>query len=197
MKLDRYDLLMANGCAKEETRPILNCVSIKEGELCAADGFVMIIREANTDNPEEKDLLALLPKEMLKSIAKHCKGANEVRSTFTNKSAHCQVFTRLGIPKEPIMEFGLMQGTFPAYKEIANMSQEKKAVTALSVSNLKKVLSAMPNSGIVRIGVGEPTQPVELECSDPESDNPRPIRAIIMPMFVTWRDFQWKRKTSR
>jgi DNA polymerase III sliding clamp (beta) subunit (PCNA family) len=198
MKLDKQDIALTNCCALEQERPILTCLSLRNGQLTAADGFLLVTRKADTDDDEDtKDIL--LPKDTLKVLGSQITERGNIELTFEEENKVRAIIrpNSFGIPKNFILRFQTEQsGPFPHYEELLNNSPtQKKAQVAIQISKLKQILSTMPNDGIVKIGINEPSQPIELQCNDEHSD--RPITAMIMPMFIHWSDFKWYRPTPQ
>jgi hypothetical protein len=193
LKLDKYDIALTNCCAKEkENRPVLQCVSLRNGELSATNGFILITREALDASPEEKERELLLPATVLRKF--------KTRTTRTKSTIFLSLLEDEAIITTPGIEeskFKLPTGTFPKYDKLFNDEPIRKlAQTAVIVGKLKQILSTMPNDGILRIGVSETTSPIEFECSATiYTPIERPIRGMVMPIFVDWTEFKWHRRS--
>ena len=194
MKLDRYDLAMVNAAVKgdETARPMLQCLHFTKGRVEAIDGFMLAVRELDLQDGEEKPE-ALLNTRMIKQI-KPAK-RQEAILELTDKRATVRYQDEEGKPAEfePAVSFAV----FGDGKSFPNTDQlwptvEKKAQIAVSVDLLKRLLAALPANGFLRIGITEPTEPLEFECSNMD----RPIRGMLMPMFVSWKEHQWHGKVE-
>ncbi len=195
MKLDKYDIALANACAKDDGRPVLTNVCYRNGKLAASDGFALVVREVEKETSEDYPD-TLLPAKILKTIKPTQNKVAEL--TIDSK---CQVtykkVTGENIESEPTNAFKpSTSGTFPNYAQLFPKGQDKTAKSVLSVGLLKRVLSCLPNDGVLRIGlINTPdekasSQPIEFECSNID----RPIYGMIMPMYVDWSDFKWHRE---
>jgi hypothetical protein len=199
MKLDKFDIALTNGCAKEDSRPVLTNLCLRNGKLAAADGFMLVVRDADLaegENPPE----TMLPAKILKTI----KPGHSVKVGRVNRkvsaeltiNGRCEVSykTETGEPVEyeTSMSFKPSNpGTFPNYNQLFPKGQEKTAVTAVSVRLLKQLVKCLPDDGIVRLGIVNPTSPLEFHCTDTFSE--RPIYGMLMPMYVDWSTFRWPR----
>lgn len=194
MKVDKYDLLLANATIKSDgRRPLLENVYLHNGNLVAADGFILAVRPA--DSPP--DATALLPASMLKTIKVSPKKQAEL--DIVGDEVHVTYKDGVGksLEHEPTMSFKSVtsDSPYPDYQKLFNVPTEKTAQIAMSVSVLKKMLSCMPDYGILRIGIvvkdGDrgSTQPVEFECSNMD----RTIYVLAMPMLVDWKEHHWYR----
>lgn len=186
MKIDRNDIRLVNACEsdKDSPREIMKCLSLKDGELVGADGFLLVKRQAVLDDGE-KDIKALLPASMIKQI----KPKADQQANLTIESGQATVDYQSMTEYEPKFIFKLVEGDYPAYDKIfESAKKEKKGVIALSVTLLKKLLKTMPDNGILRLGITEVLDPVEFNCDV----DYRPITGLIMPMDVDWSDFKWQ-----
>uniref|UniRef100_A0A6M3J334 DNA polymerase n=1 Tax=viral metagenome TaxID=1070528 RepID=A0A6M3J334_9ZZZZ len=192
MKLDRYDIAMVNAaCKQDETaRPMLQCLHFTKGRVEAADGFMLATRDLDLQDGEEKPE-ALLNTKMIKQIKPARR--QETILQITDKRATVSYQDEEGKPVEfePSISFATFDATFPDTDQLWT-SLEKKAQIAISVSLLKKLIACLPDGvgSILRIGITEPTAPLEFECSNMD----RPIRGMIMPMHVDWKEHKWKRE---
>lgn len=198
MKLDKYDIALTNACAKEDSRPVLENVCYRNGELAAVDGFMMVVRQADTD-PNENPPHTLLPVSILKTIKVNAKRIAELsingkcEVVFKNENGEPVDF-------EPSISFKPFdRAEFPKYESLFPKEQEKTAVTAMSVGLLKRLVKCLPDDGILRFGIintpGErkSDQPIEFECTNMD----RPIRGMIMPMYTDWTNFKWHREEAK
>jgi hypothetical protein len=192
MKLDKYDLALVNGASKEDSRPMLQCLHLTKGRIEVADGVMLATRDIDLqegeDNPE-----TLIPTKMIKGVKAGKKqqallAVNDSQAVVTYQDKKGQA-----VDFEPTLSFKTY-GDGKSYPNIdalyESIKTEKKAHIAVGVSVLKKLLATLPDSGILRLGVTEPAEPLEFDCSNMD----RPIRGLLMPMFVDWNDFKWHRK---
>jgi len=194
MKLDKYDIKLTNGCAKEQSRPILTNVCLRDGKLAAADGFMLVVRDADLgegENPPE----TMLPTSILKTVKADSK---RIANLEINDGCKLSYYRENLAPLdyEPVLSFKLgTDKAFPDFDQLFPKEQKKTAVTAVSVGLLKKLCSILPDDGILRLGIsnpvgsGEYAQPIEFHCGKMD----RPIYGLLMPMYVDWQDFKWTR----
>ena len=187
MKLDRYDVGLTKACETKDARPILTMVSLRDGELAAANEFMFAVRDADLP-PDEKDTTTLLPAAMLNTLKLTSRKQATLQLTNDKATVSFTDNAEKPLENEPEFRFSipLPSTPFPDYKKLYGNPQ-KKAHIALSVSLLRSLLSMLPGDGILCLGIREPTDVVEFECSNME----RPIRGAIMPMFVNWAETKW------
>ena len=196
MKLDKYDVALINATAKEPASKLLQCLHLSKGRIEAADGFMMARRELELEEGEVQPE-TLISAAMFKNI-RPSKKQEALLATDNNSVTLTYRNAEDGQPVEfePTLSFKAYGygETFPNLDaQYDNSPTEKKAHIAVSVSLLKKLLACLPNEGILRIGINEVAEPMEYECSNMD----RPIRGLIMPMFVDWSDFKWHRDNPK
>jgi len=196
MKLDEYDLALVNAaCEEDETaRPMLQCLHFTKGRVEAADGFMLAVRDLDLKDGEEKPE-ALLSTRMLKQV-KLGRWQEAVLSITDGKAlVNYLKDDGTGAPAEfePSVSFAVFRDgkSFPNIDKLW-ASVEKKAYIAVNVGLLKKLIACLPADGIMKIGLTEPTDPLEFECSNMD----RPIRGMLMPMDVNWDDHKWHGKVE-
>jgi len=189
MKLDKWDIAIVNAANKNDvSRPVLQTVCLKNGKLAAADGFMLVVRDAAMEPGESKDQ-QLLPAQCWRNIKTDGKKIAQLSAKDGEATISYKNDKGKPIEYDPQYSFKLMENaTFPNYPQLFPESTEKKAQIAVNVGKLKKLLSCMPDTGILRIGITEPSAPMEVECV---AD--RPIRGLLMPMYVEWDKFRWYR----
>ena len=187
IKLDKYDVKLANGCPKDG-RLILTNICLRNGVLATTDGFILLKREA--DREGEGDVL--LPAQIFKTIKTSEDNQAELES---GELINISYKNKMGRPKEyePTLTFKSATGEYPKYEALFPEDTTKTAQIAVNVGKLKRVLSCMPDEGMLRIGITKPDQPVEFECGNMN----RPIRGMLMPMYVDWESFQWYREEKK
>jgi len=200
MKLDKWDIALTNACAKEDSRPVLTNLCLRNGKLAASDSFMLVVRDvelAEGENPPE----TLLPVKILKTIKTNTKNIAELTINYK-----CEISYKLDtgepVEYETSMSFKPSNsGAFPDYDQLFPKDQKKTAVTTVSANLLKQFVKCLPDGGIVRLGIintaGEKRsdQPVEFHCEDPFGE--RPIYGMLMPMFVDWSKFKWTRAEEK
>ena len=192
MKLDQYDIALANGTCEEVSRPILQNLHLTKGRIEVADGFMLAIRDLDFEEGEEKPE-TLLPAKMMKGI-KTDKKQQAILKT-DGKVATIVYQDKLGQPVDfkPSYSFKAYGDDF-SYPNVdalfAPVKTDKTAQIAVSVGLLKKLLACMPDGGILRLGLVTPTAPLEFECSNMD----RPIRGMLMPFPIDWANFKWHRR---
>ena len=192
MKIDRYDLALVNATCGETTRPMLQCLHFTKGRVEAADGFMLVVRDLDLQEDEDKPE-ALINFKMIKKIKPERR--QEIFLAITDSKATVNYRKETGEPAEyePSISFATYKDgkLFPDTDQLWTTA-EKKTQIAVGVGLLKKLLAIMPNEGILRIGITEPTAPIEFVCSNMG----RPIRGMLMPMFVDWGEHSWHGKVE-
>lgn len=191
MKLDRYDIALVNGTSKNDSSPILQNVHLNKGILEAADGFMLARREADV-TPKEKEITTFIPTKILKTI----RGTSKKQAILTLGAEELQVQYQDKVGKSidfnPTLKFqaGDTTRTYPELTQLFPKDTTKKAHIAIGVGLLKRLLACLPDEGHLRIGITEIDKPMEFECSNMD----RPIRGLVMPIFMDWQDFKWHRE---
>jgi len=175
IKLTKDDLKIANAAGEETTRPSLAQVHIQEGEIWAANGFLLVRKEVKTGGIEGERYFPA-------SIAK-------VASDGEVEVEIAESTVRLSNSKYTI-EIPISQkaGTFSPDDSLSLVG-ETKAVVALSLPLLRKMLKSLPDKGILRLKIAEVSQPVEFQAMD---DDGRIATGLIMPMYTQWDTIEWK-----
>lgn len=193
MKLDKHDIAMAKVVTKLD-RPVLGNVLYDKGRFVVVDGYMIIIRHADRE-VSDGDHRALIPAKILKSV----KADNLNRPTLqiADDGHICIAYNdRLYRPQKhsPQLVFEAFgDGEYPKYTElIPKDNGKKKAQVCLNVGLLKRLLSVMPDDGHLRLGIDEPSHPVEFQIENTD----RPFHGVIMPVFVDWDSHQWTRYTE-
>ena len=196
MKLDRFDLALVNAACKDDetARPMLQCLHFTKGRVEAADGFMLAVRDLDLQDGEEKPE-ALINTRMVKQI-KPARRQDAILSIVDGK-AKVDYLKDDGTGEPAEFEPSISFATYGDGKSFPDTGQlwataEKKAQIAVSVKLLKQLIACLPVDGILRIGITEPTSPLEFEC--PNMD--RPIRGMIMPMYVEWAGHKWHGKVE-
>lgn len=190
MKLDQHDLRLARlALPPGPTRPELSCLYLHKGRLVAADGYIMAYRAADCEEAE-KDLSALLPRQVLDRV-KVSQGhtlALEVvaeRATITPMTKEGKL-----VEYEPSISFGLEHSAYPNYEgTLAVLPTKKQAEVAFNVGLLKRLLSVLPDTAVLKLGIQGPGDCVEFAVELPN----RPIRGGLMPMMTQWSGQEWEK----
>jgi len=192
MKLDRYDIALTKGVAPEDSRPMLGNIHLKDGRLSVADGFLIITREADITE-EEKGIETLIPAKIFREVKVSPHQITHLAITPDTLTVTHQKAEK-PIPFNPTLSFQPYDagtGKYPSLNlYITSQHTEKQAQIAVNVGLLKRILSCMPNDGILRLGITGEAVPLEFECGRMD----RPIRGLLMPMFVDWESFKWHRE---
>lgn len=191
MKLTKNDLKLTNAVADEkERRPVLSNVLLRKGRLIAADGFMLVGRQADLNREERlaKEESVLLPARILRLIKPQRKETIELELGEDNTVK--VTIKEGGRVKDPTLSFSLPQdiGSFPIFDNAIPVS-DKLAHTAIDLKKLRKFLASLPDEGILRLGIGEPSDIIEGYVWG--IGDGQPTRAFIMPMYVPWEDHKW------
>jgi hypothetical protein len=95
----------------------------------------------------------------------------------------------LELADEPRIIMKQGEGNYPAVDQVYPKSTDKKAQVALSIPLLRKLLTCLPDTGTVVIGLNEPHEAVEF-CTRWDDS---PTHGLIMPMFMELGSFTWPR----
>lgn len=192
IKLDKYDIAMANAVGKEDGCSTLCNICLKDGKLVAADGYMLIVRDAEIIEGE-RDSEILLPGSIIKTIRTTPKRQAELVCEDANLSVSYKNEVDLPIDYDPTLTFkhcNTDTSKYPDYLPLFPKDTAKKAHIALGVGLLKRLISCLPEDGFLRMGITDDTSPLEFECVNPG----RPIRGMIMPMGIDWEGFEWHRE---
>ena len=188
MKLDKYDIALANvSSANADYRPVLNTLRLHNGNLEAADGYMLIRRQADLETGDDSKSV-LFPAKMIKAIRSSPKRIAKLNVDSTKATVTYADDKDKTAPFNPTVTFDLAQGDYPDTDRLFP-GTEKKAQVAINIGLLKRLLSCMPDKELLRIGVVGPQSPVEIEVTGMD----RPIRGVIMPAFLDWSNFVWHR----
>lgn len=177
IKLTKEDLRIANAANDEGGRPALEQVHIREGKIFAADGFMLVEHEVDIGKLEEP---YYFPADLAK-IARNGHIEVEIEEGKVRLSNRDYTIEA----KLPEVTFGL---------DIDSLyTGEAKAVTALSISVLRKLLKALPESGTLKLRIAEPHHPVEFQVSN----DGRLTYGLVMPLLTSWDSIRWKSDKSK
>lgn len=189
--LDKYDIAMVNAVTTEPTKPMLHNICLRDGKLAAADGYMLIVREANILEGKQ-DGEILLPASILKTIKTLPKRQAEL--TYDDGSLSVSYKDEKGEPikYDPSLHFKphIESKVYPKYPQLFPKETAKKAHIAINIRLLKKLVSCLPDNGVLRMGIIDETSPLEFECGSLD----RPIRGMLMPMMIDWKEFNWHRE---
>lgn len=188
IKLDQKDVALTKATTSF-SKPVLNNMCVKDGKLITADGFMLVMRDANCDNNEQE---VLIPAKIINSLKVNSNRIADINAdkdtievNFIDNKGNIK-------PDEYTATYKTYAtGVFPDVEALYK-NTNKKAEIALNVSLLKRLLSCLPNSGTLRLKISELTNPVEFNCYVGDE---RPIYGLLMPMYVEWDDFKWHSET--
>lgn len=175
--LSKEAIKIANVAVFDETRPILEHVAIGNGEIVAADGFILARRPISTE-PQEDEVILIKAKAILEAH-RILKGdeltieTQEDGQTATIKSnndeANC-ITVDVTVPL-------LQDSKFPNYQNIIPKTK-RKAYVALQASIVAKTLRVIgADSGrAIKFKIREPEQPVEIHSGGTD--------VYVMPYYV-------------
>jgi len=197
MKIDRYDMALANAAAKGGGYPVLTQVCFRDGKLAVVDGFMLICRKADTE-PDDgfTGEQVLIPAKMAKQVKPTAK--KPVKLTINDREITATYFEGVG-PIDPKLQFKAdMNAEFPKYEQLFPKGK-KHFQYAIGIGLLRKLLSCLPRDGTLQLGFGEKgSDPMEFlvtggNCTDEAYNSERPIYGMFMPMFVQWNGREWQR----
>lgn len=190
MKLSRTDLRLAKAACKDDCRPVLTNVLLRDERLLASDGFLLVTKRVRLEAQDtlRKDEDVFLPRAMLNRLKPGPKETAEVEIDGNNYRA---IIRRncLSI-REPILLYSVPK---PGGKflDLSNISipPRKQAEVAVNIELLRDLLNCLPSKGTLKIGVGSKTDPVEFSIVG--LGDPEPVRGAMMPMYVEWENHKW------
>ena len=198
MKIDKYDMALANAAEKEESRPVLTQICFRDGKLAAADGFMLVCRKADVEKDDGfTGEEVLIPAKMAKQVKPTAK--KPAKLTIKDKEITATYSGEAGRPMDPKLQFKAdLNAEFPKYEQLFPKGK-KYHQYAIGISLLRQLLSCLPKDGTLRMGFGkEVGDPMEFlitggNCTDQAYDSDRPIYGCLMPMFVQWDGKEWQR----
>ena len=158
--LDREALQVALAAAPNDmTRPILECVRIGNGEILAADGFIIAKKHIETTPKKGKEIL--VKAQDIREAARIIQGnilletLDDNVAVLKNEAGTIQVKTLL------------LDGKYPKTNNVIP-KKERKAYVALQKKLLFQILKiAEPTEGIVlQFKIREPHEPIEVIADD-------------------------------
>jgi len=195
VKIDKYDMALANAAATDKGGSVLTQICIKDGKLVAADGFMLVCRKADIEEGDGFAEQVLVPVKQVKNIKPTAK--YPAKMTIKGKKITATYYNKLGVRIDPELQFKAgINDTFP---DVAQLFPKGKKYYqyALGIGLLRKFLSCLPKDGILRLGFMESSfSPMEFCVSGKvpkDYDCKRPIYGMIMPMFVNWEGDEWQR----
>jgi len=169
---------------------MLQCLHLTKGRVEVADGFILAVRELDLQEGEESPE-ALIPSKMIKNV----KAGKKQQALLAVEDSQAVVTYQdeegEPIDFEPSYSFRTYGDgkSYPDIKEPCKPYETKKKVQiAINVGLLKKMLSCLPNDGMLRLGITKPDEPLSWYCSNMD----RPIWGMLMPMSTDWQDFKWE-----
>ncbi len=165
--LDQGAIAVAHATAEEESRPILTCVQIGNGEIVATDGYILVRHPAKT----EGEGVILVPGKAI--IA--ARGLCPYGDLLLEQSGD-EVVIKSDRPTLPLaLTTKVVMGQFPSLDDKYSTS-ETVVFIALSPGLLKKLLDAVPDASMIKFRIRGPHEPVEFVADE--------TNGLIMPMRV-------------
>ncbi len=193
---------LANGAATDDSRPVITGVLVSKDKAVVADGFLLVIKALQPpkmdfdQTSDDKIQEAIIPADALKA----CKGditklqtieaVRMLPSAELLKADATVTTTKIVVRMDGddfSVEADTIEGNYPKYSELFPALPLRGQV-AINTKLLKKLLKTLPDESILKLRIGEPENPVEFQCTDPDGEIP--IRGIVMPMRVMW-DVPW------
>ena len=193
MKIDKYDMALANAATRDESRPILTQICFKDGRLAVSGGYILVCRKADTEKDDGFEGEVLIPAKMAKVIKPTDK--KPARMTIKDKVITTTYYNESGKEVDPKLQFKADLNTeFPKFTELFPKGK-KYYQYAIGIGLLRELISCLPKDGILRLGFMEDCiSPMEFRVSGNVSadyDCARPIYGLVMPMVVPWDEPIW------
>ena len=142
--LNREAMKIAYAAAVNDShRPVLEYVRIGDGEIAAADGFILARRPVQT-TPKEGGAVLVLARTILEYLEEGCK---ELTIT-TDRKKKLHLSARKGHGKRTITT-DLCTLKFPSYKQVVHDAQksETASITGFTLSILVQALKILDRDG--------------------------------------------------
>jgi len=175
--LNEDAIKIAYAAAFDETRPILEHVVIGNGEIAAADGFLLARRPIPTES-QEGEVILIKAKAILEAhrilkgdeLIIETQGDNKTASIKSNNDKANCIIVDVSAPL-------LQDGKFPAYQHVIPRVK-RKAYVALQASLIAKMLrvTGSDSGRAIKIKVRKPEEPVEIHSNQTD--------VYMMPYFV-------------
>lgn len=177
--LDEGAVAVAHAAAGEEAKPILTCVRIGDGEIVAADGFLLARRELKT----EGEGAIMVPAKAILKGQKICPD----RSHLVLEESNGDVVLKSVDPRPWAKEFITLQtkvveGSYPGFQNLYPTS-EPVGFIALSPGLLRKILDIATDASLIKFRIRKSTDPVEFVAGE--------TSGLIMPMWTPEEDEHW------
>lgn len=197
-------LPVAKFAAQDTGRPVLACVSVRNGEVAASDGFTlaradMVDREIDRDGPVENPETLMLAKDVVSVFPGNDPGGSYGIDDYVadpKTGDRVRLLTLGANDAVTAREVGTINGTFPDLNQIFP-TEEPTAVVVIDAFFLKRIAEAaiqaaklegegkrergIQNPVPVMVSVRKPVQPVEFtaRCGDQGY-----LDMLVMPMVV-------------
>ena len=178
IELSRNDRLVAHAAAKEDNRPTLATLHIGNGEVAAANGFLLAMRKVTgvkkSDDvmvPAERILkVKNISKALPKAIVYMPGGKSEKPGSLIGEDGIKASLERVS-------------GTFPAYRQLLpDKKKQVKARISLAPMYLRQILDiAGKDATRIDFDIYEPTEPVAFGCITGDEHE---THGLLMPMFA-------------
>ena len=171
--LDQEAVRIAYCAAKSEARPVLQCVRIGEGEIAAADGFILARKPIPTE-PESGEVILVKAEDILKAKREWKAKSLAIESDSIDRAV---IKDETG---SCTMETELVQGNFPDIDKFFPATDEKARIALAKdyLALISKIAAADEN--IVKLKIREAAEPVEFTIGK--------TRGLVMPMMYDWEE---------
>jgi hypothetical protein len=184
--LDRHALAVAGLAAKDDSRPVLAMVCVRNGWAYAADGYALGAAEVPS---EASDGTFFIPAPLARVAVSRATGKTPditvAIATEDGKLPRVELTTE-GRYQETVTDTCAQDVTFPDFEKLFDGLGKPHVEFAISVPRLKQVLTVMEACGAglyagdgVDVRVYGPEQAVEFSGQMPDG---RKVRALLMPM---------------
>jgi len=173
-------IAVANVVAEDNSRPIFTCVKIGNGEIVAADGYIMVRHPVKTEGEGE---VMVRGKAILDARGVYPHGnllLEQNGDEVTLKSTDPQV-----TDPSLIVRTTVVNAHFPAFDKLYPTS-EPTAFTALAPGLLRKLLDAVGDASFIKFRIRGSRDPVEFIAGY--------ASGLIMPMHIDDDDDWYKVK---
>ena len=197
MKIDRYDMVLANAASNEKSQPVLTQICFRDGKLAATNGLMLVVRNADVE-PDDgfTGEQVLIPAKMAKQVKPTAK--KPAKLTIKDKEITATYYGEQGEEVDSLQFKADMDVEFPKFEQLFPKGK-KHHQHAISISLLRQLLACLPRNGTLRMGFGEkesdPVEFVVTDLIDQAYDTERPIHGCLMPMYVQWDENgnEWQR----
>jgi len=178
IELSKNDRAVANAAAKEDGRLTLNTLHIGNGEVAAANGFLLAMRKVAGIKKRDD---VMVPADRILKVKNVSKALPKAILYMPGGNG--------GKPGSLVGEDGIksslerVEGTFPAYRQLLPDKKKKvKARISLAPMYLRQILAiAGRDATRIDFDIYEPTEPVAFGCITGDEHE---THGLLMPMFA-------------